>query len=676
MSKEYTKEELATLPFNDKSLDLEERIEDLLNRLTLEEKFRLLAGRRLWYTKPIERLGIKPFAMTDGPHGLGAHSSEDTPCTYFPTAICRAATWNPDLSYQFGKALAEEVRAINYHMILAPGINIDRTPINGRTFEYQAEDPYLNVKLAVPVIKGVQDQKIAACVKHYACNNQEINRFTVSSEVGERALQEIYLPAFKATVIKADAWSFMACYNKVNGTYGCEHEGLLRDRLMNNWGFRGFVVSDWGATKLTTGPASCINAGLSLEMPRTIQYKRKYLKKAHSQGKIDMEALDDDIKRLLRVMFLVGLFDNDKDIPKGSLNTKDHQAIARQIAEEGIVLLKNENSILPLDINRVKKITVLGPNKDYEMAMDGGSSQVHALYEITPIKGLKEKCEGKIEIIDDPAEADYVILCMGLNHEPHMDCENADKKTLDLPEDQIDLIKSTAQTNPNTIVVLINGSPITMDGWLESVPAVVEAWYSGMEAGKVIASILFGEINPSGKLPITFPKKLSDSPAHASERTYPGNDKVYYDEGIFVGYRHFDKEDIEPLFPFGFGLSYTSFEYKNLRLNKEKISADEVLEISLDISNIGERAGADIIQLYLQDLECSSERPPKELKGFQKHYLNPGETKSITFSLQSEDLKFYSDKENRWMVEDGKFNLLIGASSSDIRLSGEFEYAQ
>jgi beta-glucosidase len=336
-----TSETENNLPYLDETLDINERVEDLLKRLTIEEKFRLCAGHWLWKTKKIKRLGIKSFKMTDGPHGVGALGSWFKKTTYFPVAICRAATWNPNLSYEFGKAAAQEVRNIGYHMLLAPGINIDRTPLCGRTFEYQTEDPYLNSILATEVVKGIQNQRIAACVKHYACNNQEMNRFKVSAEVSERALQEIYLPAFKSTVTEGNAWSFMACYNKVNGVYGCAHKDLLRNRLMNKWGFKGFVVSDWFATRNIENTANCINAGLSLEMPRSIVYKKRFLRENFNNEEFSEETLNDNIRRLLRVMFLVGLFDDDLNLPKGSRNTEEHQKIAQNIAEEGIVLLKN-----------------------------------------------------------------------------------------------------------------------------------------------------------------------------------------------------------------------------------------------------------------------------------------------------------------------------------------------
>jgi beta-glucosidase len=674
MNTEYSEEELKNLPFMNSNLDLEKRVDDLLNRLTIEEKLKLCSGRHMWFTKPIKRLGIKPFAMHDGPHGVRPDIGGNVKTTYFPCGICRAATWNPELSYEFGKAIAEEVREVGAHMLLAPGINIQRTPLCGRNFEYQTEDPYLNKILAVSVVKGIQSQKIAACVKHYACNNQETNRFTVSSELSERALQEIYLPAFKATVQESDAWSFMGSYNKVNGIYSCENKNLIRERLMKEWGFKGFVVSDWKALDFVKNAENAINAGLTLEMPTTKLYKERNLQLALEEGKFTVETLNDNIRRLLRVMFLVGLFDDDNKFPTGSRNTLEHQTLARKIAEEGIVLLKNKNKFLPLGITRIKKIAILGPNAELETASGGGSSMVYPPYEITPLKGLKEKCDEKINIINSPKEAELVILFVGLNHEKDMDAEFLDRKKFELPSEQIDLINATVKENPKTIVVLISGSPVSMIEWIDQVPSVIQAWYGGMEAGRALANIIFGDINPSGKLPITFPKTLKDSPAHISKRSFPGNDKVYYDEGIFVGYRYFDTKKIEPLFPFGHGLSYTTFKYENLRINKNKIGGDEKFTVFVDIYNSGNREGAEIAQLYVEDIKCSIERPIKELKAFKKVKLRPDEKLTVNFELDKEALSFYDEKRKNWIAERGQFNILIGSSSRNIRLQGKIEY--
>jgi len=677
MSYQSNRDYPAILPFMDGKLDLEGRVADLLKRLTQEEKFSLCAGKSWGATKPIERLGIKSLKMVDGPHGVGAIISRLRKCTYFPTAICRTSTWNLDLSERFGVALAEEVRAIGFNTVLGPAINIIRTPLCGRIFEYQTEDPCLNSKMAVAVIRGVQSQQVAACVKHFACNNQETNRGKVSAEVSERALREIYLPAFEGAVREADAWSVMTSYNKVNGIYSCENRNLLVERLREEWGFRGYTVSDWFAVRRATSAESCVKGGLSLEMPgKGTKYGERALRKAFDTGKFTEDALDGNVKGLLRAMFLVGLFDDISTLAKGSRNTQEHQALARAIAEEGIVLLKNEGGALPLDMGEIRSVAVLGPNATKRTGFGGGSSMVRSSYEITPLEGLRERCVGKVKVVKDPTRADVAIIFAGLSHDilKGLDYEGRDKKGIELPSDQIALIKDTVLLNPQTTVVLINGSPVTMVGWLEKVPAVLEAWYSGLEAGRAIASILFGDVNPSGKLPVTFPRSLSDSPAHASERTFPGDEKVYYDEGVFVGYRHFDKMGIEPLFPFGHGLSYTTFEYGNLMMSKGNFAGDETLAVSVDATNTGERAGAEVIQLYVSDVEASVERPPKELKDFKKVHLKPGQKQTMTFTLGKNDLSFWDESLSHWIAEKGVFEILIGSSSRDIRLQGKFEY--
>ena len=663
----------SSYPFRNSSLGLEERVEDLLKRLTLEEKFKLSSGKLMWFTKKIKRLGIDSFVMFDGPHGVRPDYQGERPCTYFPSAICRAATWNPSLSKKFGVAIAEEVRELGAHMILAPGINIQRTPMCGRTFEYQTEDPYLNKVLAVSMVKGIQSQRIAACVKHFICNNQETNRFTYSAEVSERALQEIYFPAFKATVIEADAWSFMSSYNKINGVYGSENIDLLRKKLMNDWGFRGFVVSDWDATAYST-TEGCVNAGLSLEMPIRKVYKLKKMQKAFEERKFNLANLNDNIKRILRVMFLVGCFDNPDSLPKGSRNTPEHQALARKIAQEGIVLLKNEDQLLPLNIDNLKRIAVLGPNAELKTSLGGGSSTNFPPYEITALQGIIEKCRGKVEIIDSPSDADISILFIGLNHEEHMDAEDTDKSSFKLPLNQIQLVKDTIEQNQNTIVVLISGSPISMEEWIDEIPVLVETWYAGMEGGRAIADILFGDVNPSGKLPITFPKRLSDSPAHKSEKTFPGAEKVFYEEGIFVGYRYFEYNNIKPLFPFGYGLTYTTFKYNKIKMENDLISGDEIIRVSVELENTGDIEGAEVVQLYLHDIESSLPRPFKELKGFKKILLKPKQKETISFELNRKDLAFFDDDLNDWAVENGRFKILIGSSSEEIHLETEFSY--
>ncbi|MGQ9515255.1 MAG: glycoside hydrolase family 3 C-terminal domain-containing protein, partial [Thermoproteota archaeon] len=450
---------------------------------------------------------------------------------------------------------------------------------------------------------------------------------------------------------------------------------LLVERLRDEWGFKGFVVSEWYAASKTSSTESCINGGLNLEMPgKGRRYNVKALRKAYEAGKFTEETLDRNLMGLLRAMFLVCLFDEDSALQRVSRNTPEHQALARRIAEEGIVLLKNDQEILPLDIEKLKSIAVIGPNANRKTSFGGGSSIVRSPYEITPLRGLVERC-GKAKIVKDPAEADVAIIFAGLSHSlfKGIDYEGKDKRSLELPSNQIDLIKETAKINPMTVVILINGSPVTMVGWIEKVHAIVEAWYAGLEAGRAIANLLFGDLNPSGKLPLTFPRELPDSPAHASERTFPGDEKVYYDEGIYVGYRHFDARGIEPLFPFGHGSSYTKFTYENLVVD-EKISGDDVAKVCVDVTNVGKRAGAEVVQLYVQDVEASVERPPKELKGFEKVYLEPAQKVKVTFTLGKIDLSFWDERVARWTAEKGIFKIHVGSSSRDIRLEGELEY--
>ncbi|MHA1637996.1 MAG: glycoside hydrolase family 3 protein, partial [Candidatus Thorarchaeota archaeon] len=591
------------------------RARDILSKLSLKEKFQMLTSpghRRIYVTKPIKRLGIPSFKMTDGPLGIAYHSCGLKKCTRFPATISLAATWNRELARQMGIAIAEEVRAVGRHMLLAPGINIARTPLNGRTFEYFSEDPYLTKELAIPFVKGIQSKGIGACVKHYAANNQEIDRRSSSSEIDERTLHEIYLRAFREVVKEADPWSVMGCYNKVNGVYGCENKYLIRDLLMERWGFKGFVMSDWFATRPIETAEGCINGGLSLEMPWPSKYKQKLLLQAFNDGKFTLETLEDLVYRFLRVMYLTGAFERPKDLSQGSRNTPEHQKLARTIAEEGMVLLKNEGNLLPLSLDDLESVALVGKNitKKFGRILYGGSSAVKPPYEITPLIGMKEKLKGKVEIISDAARADLAIVFAGLDHDKGMDSESSDREKLELPAEQVELIKQTVASNQNTIVVLISGSPIAMADWLDSVPAVLKAWYPGMEGGRAIADVLFGDVNPSGRLPITFPKQLTDSPAHSTgeRRNYPGDDekRVYYDEGIFVGYRWFDEKGIEPLFPFGYGLSYTEFEYENVQIDRGTlVGPEDSLTINVDVTNIGERSGAEAIQVYANDIETS-----------------------------------------------------------------------
>ncbi|TFG26311.1 glycosyl hydrolase, partial [Candidatus Thorarchaeota archaeon] len=568
--------------------------------------------------------------------------------------------------------------AVGRHVLLAPGMNIARTPLNGRTFEYFSEDPYLTKELAIPLVNGIQEQRVAACLKHFAANNQETDRRSSSSEVDERTLHEIYLRAFRTTVKESNPWSVMSCYNKVNGLYGSEHKYLLRETLMEKWGFHGFVVSDWIATKPIKTTEACVNAGLGLEMPWPLRYKTKSLMKAYNHGKFSDETLDDLVRRNLRVMMLSGVFDKPEKLPQGSRNTEEHQRLARHTAEEGMVLLKNDKELLPLDIDNQKRISVHGRHmwKKFGGFLKGGSSAVSPPYEIEPLKGLANKCHNKVKLFPHDSFADVAIVFVGLDHSRGGDSESSDRKSLHLPQEQVKLIKKVATDHLRTVVCIIAGSPIAMDDWIDDVEAILMCWYGGMEAGNAIAKVLFGDVNPSGKLPLTFPKKLSDSPAHHSgeSRNYPGDDekRVFYDEGIYVGYRWFDEKNIEPLFPFGFGMSYTTFELGDLHLTKDHLNhLEDSLTIEVEIVNTGEYAGSEVIQVYAHDVKSSVSRPPRELVGFEKIYLRPNESKRLPIVVKAEDLAFYDIEIHDWNLEQGDFKLLIGNSSRAIYLDAD-----
>lgn len=651
---------------------VQERVTKLLQALTLDEKLSLCAGQGLWKTKAVERLGIKPFKLTDGPRGIGFHSSGKR-CTAFPSGIAQAATWDEDLMERFGQALGQECRAVGGRTILGPAFNIARTPLNGRTFEYLSEDPFLNSRLVVPIVKAVQQQGVAACIKHFAANNQETNRVRISAEVSERALQEIYLPAFRAAVEQGDAWSVMAAYNSINGVPASENADLLKHKLRDEWGFRGFVVTDWFAARGTTSSEACVKGGLSLEMPgKGSRYRYKNLKTSYAQGLFNETELDDNLRGLLCAMVLTGHL--DPPAQRCERNTPEHQNLAREMAEAGMTLLKNDGALLPLDPARIRKIAVLGPKlkKRNCLPLWGGSAGVWSPYEITPWQGLQRENRDRFEWLSDPKQADAVLLFIGLSHRPGLDSEVMDRKGLELPAAQDQLVRDTLAANPNTIVVLINGSPVSMP-WVDEVPGILECWYPGMEGGSAIARTLFGDSNPSGKLPITFPRALRDSPAHASTRTFPGNrHTVHYDEELLVGYRHFDKRGLDPLFPFGHGLSYTEFEYRDLQLSGESLLPEETLTLSLTLVNTGEVAGAEVVQLYVADQDPGDDRPAQSLKGFKKLRLEPGEARSISLELPIAELNIFCPQSNTWKSKPGAYTARLGSSSRDIRLEAPF----
>ena len=713
----------------DDSKPIEDRIEDALSRITVEEKVALIHAQSKFSSPGVARLGIPEFWMTDGPHGIRPEVLWDEwnqagwtndSCVAFPALTCLAATWNPKAALLYGQSIGEEARYRNKTVLLGPGVNIYRTPLNGRNFEYMGEDPYLASQMVVPYVKGVQQNGVAACVKHYALNNQEINRHTTNVIVDDRALYEIYLPAFKAAVQEGKAWAIMGSYNLYKNPHNCHNRYLLNDILKGEWGFDGVVVSDWGGVHNTE---EAIYNGMDMEFGSWTNglskgmgnaYDNYYLAhpylKQIKEGKIGTKELDDKVRRILRLAFRTTM---NRNRPYGAMLSEEHIAAARKIGEEGIVLLQNKKNILPIDLNRTKKIAVIGENALKMMTVGGGSSSLKVQYECSPLDGIKRRIGDGIEISyargyvgdtggqfdgvssgqnlkDDRSarqlieeavriaqSADYVIFIGGLNKSGHQDCEDTDRKGLELPYKQDKVIGALAKVNKNLIVVNISGNAVAMP-WISEVPAVIQAWYLGTEAGNAIASILVGDVNPSGKLPFTFPEKLEDVGAHQLG-DYPGRqreDGIFdekYNESIFVGYRWTDKQKIRPLFPFGHGLSYTTFAYGKATVNKKVMKIDEQIAITVPITNTGKRIGSEIVQLYISDLKSSLPRPVKELKGFSKIQLAPGETQEVTFLIDKQALSFFNDSRHEWVAEPGKFEAQIAASATDIKSKVTFE---
>jgi beta-glucosidase len=643
--------------------ELTAKIEQLLNALTEQEKKRLLTGKLLWTSHGVPRLKLRPLSMSDGPHGIAWHSSFKR-ATRFPAEIAVAACWDRALAAELGVALGKETRAAGKQVLLGPGVNICRTPLNGRTFEYFTEDPWLNRQLAVALIQGVQSQGVASCIKHFAANNQETNRMKVDVQVSERALREIYLPVFEAAVKEAKVQAVMVCYNKVNGDQGCENGFLTNTVLRKEWGFKGLVLSDWFAARNSRDTASCLQGGLDLEMPGLAAKRLRPadLNKALSQGNISMEEIDRSVRNVLRAMVLTGC-DQAQLAPSEQI---DHKALALRVATQSLVLLKNDPQLLPIDCTQTKTIAVLGQHaqRKFTGILKGGSSGVWPPYEVTALQALQENQQRGYTLVADPATADMAIVFAGLGHKAGQDCEHIDRKTLDLPEEQVALIKATAAANPNTVVVLINGSPLAMDTWLDDVPAVLEAWYGGQEAGNAIARVLLGDANPSGKLPVTFPRNIAQCSAHASEKTYPGDSQVHYEEGIMVGYRHYDNAGLTPLFPFGHGLSYTLFDYDNLQLT---CNADTIV-VALTVSNSGERDGAEVIQCYVAEKNPRLLRPPKELQAAERVFICSGQTVAVTLQIPVHTLAYFDEADRQWHLDSGSYEVFVGASSRDIRL--------
>ncbi|PNR96217.1 glycoside hydrolase family 3 C-terminal domain-containing protein [Petrotoga sp. 9PWA.NaAc.5.4] len=662
---------------------MERDIKSLISQMTLEEKASLCSGLDNWHTKPIERLGIPSIRMSDGPHGLrkeDENSEEEIlknsiPSTCFPTAATTACSWDRELIKQLGKALAEECQAEEVDIILGPAINIKRSPLCGRNFEYFSEDPYLSGQLATAYIQAVQSLGVGTSLKHYAANNQEHRRFTIDEIIDERTLREIYLTNFEGPVKEGNPWTVMCSYNRINGTLASENRYTLTDILRNEWGFEGFVVSDWGAVNERV---EAIKAGLDLEMPSSYGIGDKKIVEAVKRGELDEKILDQTVERLLKIIFKA--IENRKE--NATYNKEEHHKLARKIATESIVLLKNQDNILPL--KKEGTIAIIGGFAKNPRYQGGGSSHVNptkldnALEEIEKIVQGKanvlyeegyslETDEMNQELIEKAKEtakkSDVAIIFAGLPE--RYESEGYDRTHMKMPENHNKLIEEVTKVQPNTIVVLSNGSPVEMP-WVDKVKGIIESYLGGQAGAGAVADILFGEVNPSGKLAETFPKKLSHNPSYLN---FPGEgNKVEYREGVFVGYRYYDKKEIEPLFPFGYGLSYTTFEYTDITVDKKEITDKETIEVKVKVKNTGKVKGKEIVQLYVKDIESTLNRPEKELKGFEKIELEPGEEKTVTFTLDKRAFAYYNTEIKDWHVESGEFEILVGRSSKDIEL--------
>ncbi|WP_342440319.1 glycoside hydrolase family 3 C-terminal domain-containing protein [Paenibacillus sp. FSL L8-0436] len=659
-------------------------ISNLISQMTLEEKAGLCSGLDFWHTKGIGRLGIPSLMLTDGPHGLrkqqgsadhlGLHNS--VPATCFPSAAGLASSWDRELIHEVGKALGEECQAEDVAVLLGPGTNIKRSPLNGRNFEYFSEDPYLSSEMGASHIQGVQSQGVGTSLKHFAANNQEHRRMSTNAIIDERTLREIYLASFEGAVTQSQPWSVMCSYNQLNGEYASESETLLTKVLREEWGFEGFVVSDWGAVNERV---KALQAGLELEMPSSGGIGDAKIVAAVNSGELSMETLDKNVERLLS--FIFKRVENRKE--NATFDLEQHHALARKVARESMVLLRNEDNILPLA--KSGTLAIIGEFAKKPRYQGGGSSHVNptklddAFAEMQAVAGdsasflyaqgydlnSDEINSALLKEAQETAQgADAAVLFLGLPDS--YESEGYDRSHLSLPESHKALIKAVAEVQDQIIVVLSNGSPIEMP-WLNHTKAVLEGYLGGQAFGGAIADLLFGEVSPSGKLAETFPQKLSDNPSFLN---FPGEgDMVEYKEGLFVGYRYYDKKEIEPLFPFGFGLSYTQFEYSGLKLDKSSIRDTDAVQVTVNVKNTGSRTGKEVVQLYVSDEESSVIRPLQELKGFQKLELRPGEQREVSFTLNKRAFAYYNVKLADWHVESGTFNIAVGSSSRDIRLS-------
>jgi len=721
----------------DNTKSVEQRIEDALSRMTLQEKVRIIHAQSKFSSAGVPRLGFPDFWTDDGPHGVRpdvlwdeweqAGQTNDS-CVAFPALTCLAATWNPQMSHLYGVALGEEALYRGKDMILGPGVNIYRTPLNGRNFEYMGEDPYLASIMVVPYIQGLQSKGVSACVKHYCLNNDEEYRHQVNVIVSDRALHEIYLPAFKAAVEQGKTWAIMGAYNLYKDEHNCHNQYTLNNILKRDWKFDGVVVSDWGGCHDTD---QAIKNGLDMEfgswtngltMGASNAYDNYYLAtpylKGIKEGKYSTKELDEKVRRILRLFYRTTMNQNR---PHGFLCSESHYATAKQVAEEGIVLLQNKNNVLPINTSKAKRVLVVGENAVKMMTVGGGSSSLKVQKEISPLDGLKarlakdgievdyargyvgdvtgnyngvttgqnlkdDRSEDELiaEAVEKAKKADYVIMFGGLNKSDFQDCEGHDRKQYELPYTQNKVIEALAKANKNFTYVNISGNAVAMP-WKAKVPAIVQGWFIGSEAGEALASVLTGDANPSGKLPFTWVNSLKEVGAHALD-TYPGTWRKEggaqtkgniideeYKEGIYVGYRWADKEKIRPAFAFGHGLSYTQFALSNLRADNNSMTREGNITFTVNVKNVGKRAGAEIVQLYVHDVKASVDRPYKELKGFQKVYLQPGESKDVTITIDNQALSFYDEATSSWKSEAGQFEALVGNASDNLKLKKAFE---
>lgn len=652
-------------------------IESILSQLTLEEKAALSVGASTWTSAPIARLNVPELIVSDGPHGVrrvpDVHNpiaTDSLPATCFPTASCLASTWNTDLLHMVGAAIGTECIALDVDVVLGPGVNIKRSPLGGRSFEYFSEDPYLAGELAASFINGVQSKGVGTSLKHFTANNQEFERFSISAEIDERTLREIYLVAFEKAVKQAAPWTVMCAYNKVNGTLASQHDYLLNQILKDEWGFEGFVVSDWGAVR---DRVAALQGGLDWEMPGPQPRRVQQVIDAVRANELDEAKLDEAVRRILTVIAKA------KATPKGgTFDEAAHHQLARTAAAEGMVLLKN-NGILPLaDFGR---IAVIGRSAQAAHFQGGGSSHIHPTKVENPFVALQAAISAEWSYADgypadDAFRQDLIDEAVSLAHAAeaailyvalptYKESEGHDRSDLDLTAQQIALIKAVAAVQSNTVVVLNNGAPVVMAEWVDEVAAVLEGWMMGQAGGAAIADILSGRVNPSGKLAETFPVKLADTPAHIN---WPGDmGKVYYGERLYVGYRYCDAKQIAPQFPFGHGLSYTSFDYRNPRVSATTFKDVDGLTVAVDVTNTGAVAGQEIVQIYVHDHDATLIRPEKELKGFAKIALQPGETKTVTVALDFRAFAYYHPDYGSWITESGAFDILIAASAADIR---------